>query len=1094
MRSVIRNARKVSAALAVVFLMLLAQEARAQITVKGNGITIEQAIRQVERTSDYSFFYNAGDLSGIDPKNVDVTGNIENILSSLFRGTGIIYRIQGKEIVLKKVAPSQQAPVHDGRHTVKGVVTDAMDGQPIIGAGVLLRGTTSGTFTDIDGRFSIEVPQDAVLEFSFLSYETIVETVAGRATINIEMTPRLNLLNEVVMMGYSSTKKTELSSSVATLQGETLRDVSTPDVGNMLQGKVAGVLVYNSTGQPGESAQIRVRGTGSISASADPLYVVDGIPGGSFNPNDVETISVLKDAGATAIYGSDAAGGVIVVTTKKATPGQKTAVEFKAQGGIKQALTGRFRPMSSSELYQLSKSIYPKAVFNALYPKELLEQDFSWMDEAFQIGNTQNYYASVAGSSDAVTYFVSLDHYREKGTLINTNFQRTTGRVNLGVKVTPTVNLNLRLNYTDAGNQGTSSYVTLESAYRMSPWDNPHDQNTGEYLLVNNGTRSDNGKQWYSHDKFNIFHNEIYNSSKSDWHDLTTDMQLVWRITNNLSFTSTNRYGSSASTWKLVIDPRTASASWPEGVIQKNITTGRSFSTSNLLKYTQTIGNGHNINALAGWEWGKWKNDYTNAEGIGMKSGLTVLNAASPNGVGGYYIEGEGWSVFGQAQYSYMEKYIVTASLRADANSVFAPKQRVGYFPSVSAAWLASSEDFIRAVPAITFLKLRASYGETGNSGIQPYSYLSTYAAEAAVQYQGVVGMYPAKQENPYLHWERARMTNIGLDLTLLDRVEFTLDLYNIKNDELLLDVPTAPSTGFSYITKNSGAIRNQGIEFSVNSTNIKKKNFTWTTGFNIGFNRNTVISIPNHEDIIQTVGSNSARQIIRENEALYSWYMPKWMGVDPETGDPQWEHLIKDENGNVTGTELTNVFDPDNDSQIVGKASPLFSGGLVNTFTLRGFSLAVNLNYVYGNKIFNYTRVTMDTDGHYTDYNQMSINNGLGWTRWTEPGDIATHPRPVSGGNHNADGISSRYLEDGSFLRVKNVTLSYALPQRFASKIHMKEAKIFLSGDNLFTLSRFSGMDPEVRLESTMYELAGMYSMNYPVGRSVSLGLNLKF
>lgn len=847
MRSVIRSARKVSAALAVVFLMLLAQEARAQITVKGNGITIEQAIRQVERTSDYSFFYNAGDLSGIDPKNVDVTGNIENILSALFRGTGIIYRIQGKEIVLKKVAPSQQAPVHDGRHTVKGVVTDAMDGQPIIGAGVLLRGTTSGTFTDIDGRFSIEVPQDAVLEFSFLSYETIIETVAGRATINIEMTPRLNLLNEVVMMGYSSTKKTELSSSVATLQGET-------------------------------------------------------------------------------------------------------------------------------------------------------------------------------------------------------------------------------------------------------PWDNPHDQNTGEYLLVNNGTRSDNGKQWYSHDKFNIFHNEIYNSSKSDWHDLTTDMQLVWRITNNLSFTSTNRYGSSASTWKLVIDPRTASASWPEGVIQKNITTGRSFSTSNLLKYTQTIGNGHNINALAGWEWGKWKNDYTNAEGIGMKSGLTVLNAASPNGVGGYYIEGEGWSVFGQAQYSYMEKYIVTASLRADANSVFAPKQRVGYFPSVSTAWLASSEDFIRAVPAITFLKLRASYGETGNSGIQPYSYLSTYAAEAAVQYQGVVGMYPAKQENPYLHWERARMTNIGLDLTLLDRVEFTLDLYNIKNDELLLDVPTAPSTGFSYITKNSGAIRNQGIEFSVNSTNIKKKNFTWTTGFNIGFNRNTVISIPNHEDIIQTVGSNSARQIIRESEALYSWYMPKWMGVDPETGDPQWEHLIKDENGNVTGTELTNVFDPDNDSQIVGKASPLFSGGLVNTFTLGGFSLAVNLNYVYGNKIFNYTRVTMDTDGHYTDYNQMSINNGLGWTRWTEPGDIATHPRPVSGGNHNADGISSRYLEDGSFLRVKNVTLSYALPQRFASKIHMKEAKIFLSGDNLFTLSRFSGMDPEVRLESTMYELAGMYSMNYPVGRSVSLGLNLKF
>lgn len=837
-----------------------------------------------------------------------------------------------------------------------------------------------------------------------------------------------------------------------------------------------------------------MRGTGSISASADPLYVVDGIPGGSFNPNDVETISVLKDAGATAIYGSDAAGGVIVVTTKKATPGQKTSVEFKAQGGIKQALTGRFRPMDSEELYYLSKSIYPKAVFNALYPKELLEQDFSWMDEAFQLGNTQDYYASVSGSSDNVTYFVSIDHYREKGTLINTNFKRTTGRVNLGIKVSPTVDMNLRLNYNDAGNQGTSSYVTLESAYRMSPWDNPYDQNTGEYLYVNNGTRSDNGKQWYSHDKFNIFHNEIYNSSKSDWTDLTADAQLVWRITNHLSLTSTNRYGSSASTWKLVIDPRTASASWPQGVIQKSPSTGRSFSTSNLLKYTQTFANYHNFNALAGWEWGKWKNDYTSAEGIGMKSGLTVLNAASPNSVGGYYVEGEGWSVFGQVQYSFMEKYIATASLRADANSVFAPKQRVGYFPSVSAAWLASSEDFIKSIPAITFLKVRASYGETGNSGIEPYSYMSTYAAEAAVQYQGVVGMYPAKQENPYLHWERAKMTNFGIDLTLKDRLEFVLDLYNIKNDELLLDVPTAPSTGFSYITKNSGAVRNSGVEFSVNSTNIKTKLFSWTTGFNIGANRNTVLSLPNGEDIIQTVGSNSARQIVREGESLYSWYMPKWMGVNPENGDPQWEHLIKDADGNVTGTELTNVFDPDNDSQIVGKASPLFSGGLVNTFTFGNLSLAVNLNYVVGNKIFNYTRVTMDTDGHYTDYNQMSINNGLGWSRWAEPGDVATHPRPVSGGNHNADGISSRYLEDGTFLRVKNVTLSYSLPKPVCKKLHLQDAKVFLSGDNLYTLSRFSGMDPEVRLESTMYELAGMYSMNYPVGRAVTLGVNFKF
>ena len=1072
-------------------MLLTGVQAFAQISLQGTSIKVDEAIRQIEQTSGYSFFYDAADLSGIAPKSINLNGSLEQVLDGLFKGTGITYRIRGKEVVLKKDA-IQQA---DNKNLVRGIVTDAADGSPLIGAGVFVQGTTRGTFTDLDGQFEINVPSDAVLEFSFLGYETLAVPVRGRKAISVEMKSDINTLDAVVMMGYSSTKKTELSSSVVTVKGETLRDVSTSDVGNMLQGKVAGVLVFNASGQPGESAQIRVRGTGSISAAASPLYVVDGIPGGSFNPNDVETITVLKDAGATAIYGSDAAGGVIVVTTKKAKAGQQTLVEFKAQGGVKQALSGRFRPMNSKELFNLSKSIYPKPIFKALYPETLLQQDFSWMDAAFRLGNTQDYYASVAGSGDNFTYFVSLDHYREKGTLINTNFQRTSARANIGMKLFKNLDMNMRLSFNDSGNQGTSSYVTLESAYRMSPWDNPYDENTGEPIYMNSGTRSDNGKSWYSHDKFNIFHNELFNSSKSNGHDLTADFQLIWRLTDHFSITSTNRYGTSASTWKLVIDPRTASGSWPDGVIQKSVTTGRSFSTSNLLKYSQTFAEKHNVSALLGYEWGLWKNDYTNAEGVGMKSGLTVLNAASPNSVGGRYVEGEGWSVFGQAQYSFMEKYIFTASLRADANSVFAPLQRVGLFPSVSGAWLVSAEDFMRNQHLISFLKLRVSYGETGNSGIEPYSYLATYAADSAVQYQGAVGMYPNKQENPYLHWERACMTNIGLDVNLRDFLEVNLDLYNIQNNDLLLEVPTAPSTGFSSITQNKGSIRNQGIELGINSTNIRTKSgFVWTTGFNIGLNRNKVVSIPNAEDIIQTVGSNSARQIVRQGEPLNSWYMPKWLGVNPDNGDPLWEHLTKDEKGNIIGRTPSNVFDPDNDSQIVGKASPLLSGGLANTLSYMGISLGFNFNYVVGNKIFNYTRVTMDTDGHYTDYNQMSINNGLGWSRWAKPGDVATHPKAVSGGNKNADGISSRYLEDGSFLRLKNVTLSYTFPRMLTKQIHLQDAKVFISADNIFTLSRFSGMDPEVRLESTMYELAGMYSMNYPVGRAFTLGINIKF
>ena len=986
--------------------------------------------------------------------------------------------------------------------TVSGRVLDAADGQPLPGVGVI-PSTGGGTVTDFNGNYSIAVAPDASLTFSSLGYQEVTEAVGGRAVINISLQSETQTLDDVVVLGYTSQKKAEISSSVVTMSGDKLVDVVTPDVGNMLQGKVAGVLVYNASGQPGEAAQIRIRGTGSIAASADPLYVVDGIPGGSFNPNDVETISVLKDAGATAIYGSDAAGGVIVVTTKKAKAGQKIAIDFKAQAGIKQALSGRFSPMDSEELYYyvlgMIKGTMGPSQIKKNYPETLLEQDFDWMNESFKLGVTQNYYASVAGSANNVTYFASLDHYREKGTLINTNFARTTARLNLGAKLAKRLDMNVRLQFDDSQSQGESSYVTLESAYRMSPWDNPYDQNTGEILYVGNATRTDNGGKWYSHDKYNIFHNELYNSSKSNGFDVTGDIQLIWRITDWLSATSTNRYSTSASTWKLVIDPRTAVADYPDGIVSKNVSTGRSFSTSNLLKYSQTFGGAHTVNAMVGYEWGRWKNDYTSAEGVGMKGGLTVLNAASPNGVGGYYQEGEGWSVFGQAQYSYKERYIVTASIRADASSVFAPKKRVGYFPSVSAAWLISGEEFMKKVPAISTMKLRASYGETGNSGIAPYAYFATYEANPRVQYQGVVGMYPAVQENPYLHWERARMTNVGFDIGIKKFLDVTLDLYHILNDDLLLEVPTSPSTGFSSITKNSGAVRNMGVELGISSTNIRKNGFTWTTDFNIGFNKNTVVSIPNGEDIIQTVGSNSARQILRQGEPLYSWYMPKWLGVDPDNGDPLWEHLIKDENGNVTGTEATNKFDPDADSQIVGVASPLFSGGLANTFTygndkIGSFSLSVNLNYVVGNKIFNYTRVSMDTDGHYTDYNQMSIYNGLGWTRWEQPGDIATHPKPVSGGNKNSDGVSSRYLENGSFLRIKNVTLSYNFPKMLCKKLHLQDASVFVTGDNLYTLTAFSGMDPEVRLESTMYELAGMYSMNYPVGRVISLGLNLKF
>ena len=371
--------------------------------------------------------------------------------------------------------------------TVSGQVTDASDGQPLIGVGVMLPGG-GGTVTDYDGHYVIQAPKEASLTFSSLGYTNVTEAINGRTTINVALTPDTQALDEVVVLGYTTQKKAELSSAVVSMSGEKLRDVATNDVGNMLQGKVAGVVVMNGSGRPGENADIRIRGTGSITAGAGPLYVVDGVAGGSFNPNDIETITVLKDASATALYGAAASGGVIVVTTKSGSQ-DKTSVEFKASGGIKRALMGRFHPMNSAELYAFTESMTSPSAFSSNYPSTLLDQDFDWLANCFKTGVVQDYYASASGKSGKVSYFISADHYNELGTAVNTSFRKTSGRMNLSAPITDRLNMTLRLSYAKSHDRTESSYRLVEYSYYAMPWDIPYvmdaDGNyTSEYVFM----------------------------------------------------------------------------------------------------------------------------------------------------------------------------------------------------------------------------------------------------------------------------------------------------------------------------------------------------------------------------------------------------------------------------------------------------------------------------------------------------------------------------------------------------------------------------------------------------------------------------------
>ena len=1006
-------------------------------------------------------------------------------------------------IVLALLAISSQ--MFAQTHQVTGRVLDASTGEPVIGAGVVAS-NGGGTVTDYDGNYVITVSSSATLTFSSIGYQSVTQEVGDRAKIDVSLQPDNLLLDEVVVLGYTSQKKAELSSAVVSMSGEKLRDVATQDVGNMLQGKVAGVVIMNSSGQPGANADIRIRGTGSITAGAGPLYVVDGVAGGSFNPNDIETITVLKDASATALYGAAASGGVIVVTTKAGSQ-DKTTVEFKASGGIKKALTGRFHAMSTPEMYDFERGMFSSVVFKNNYPEELLNYNFDWVNNCFKIGNVQNYFASVSGKAGKVNYYLSLDHYNEKGTLINTNYKRNAARLNLSAPITDRLTMSVRVNYQKSHDQGTSSWRLLEYAYYAMPWDMPYvlDENgnpTNEYIYITTDKvpRSDNGKKWYTQNPSNILHSEQYNYAKGHGESLTGDIQLVWTPTDWLTLTSINRYDSSNSYYETYTDPRTFDGAGRNGELDNSNGEWNGWGTTNLAKFHKTFSD-HDVNAILGWEYGEGYSRSLGASGANFPAGQRSLSNSEMTGVSGADYHSRTWAVLGQAQYSYLGKYVATASIRYDESYKFGPYSRGGWFPGVSAAWIISKEDFMTG-SALSFLKLRGGYGKTGNDNIPAFQYQDTFSLSA--KYNGNSAAVLQRQANFYLGWEEAWMASLGVDATISNNWNFTVDLYHTINSKILLEAPQSPSSGFFAKFDNVGKVRNMGVEFAMDGAIINNKDFGWTVGLNVGFNKNRVLELPDHQDMVMS--KSEVSQILREGEDVYTWYMPKYTGVktvydedfDEFSGVPQWEKVGKD--GSIEYVDKYNQAT----FQLVGSASPWFTGGLNTAVRFKGFTLSMTGSFVVGNKIYNKTRESMDSDGAYTNLNQMSHNNGLGWVRWTKPDydadgnwletSSATHPMPVAGRSDGVNKASSRYLEDGSFFRLRNVTLSYDLPASLLQKVSMSGARIYISGDNLLTLTRFSGMDPEVGLDADTYHHAGLYSSNYPVPMSAVLGIDIQF
>lgn len=979
--------------------------------------------------------------------------------------------------------------------TVRGVVRSADDQQPLPGVSVVVKGTSVGAITDLDGNYSIpSVEQGSTLVFSFVGMKSQEILVRNQSTINVTLAEETTGLDEVVVIGYTSVTRSQLTSSAVTLQSEAITDNITHDLGSMLQGKVAGLMVTNSSGAPGSSAQMRIRGVGTITAGQSPLIVVDGIPGGTYDPNDVENVTVLKDVGATAIYGADGANGVIVITTKHGRRNQAPEITFRANVAVTNALFGRFKPMDGAELYNLWET-WGIPNFESNYPQSLRQENYDWLNNTFKQGNAQEYYASIRGGTQNTSYMASVNHFNQKGTMPGTSYNRNNIRMNFNVQVSPTFDVGIRMNMRENKTDNLWSYTFSEMAYRGIPWDNPFDEN-GNPVDISGTPVAD--KTWYYANRQNPWHGMQYNYDRGGGTGMNLDLVFNWQILPWLTATNTTRLGRSQSWSKVYYDARDASQTW-NGITQGSRVEDEttyplgSYGNTSLLKTSHRLG-AHYLAGLLGYEFSKSDGSYSfGAAANQQPKGMDVVStgsAESMRATGGYATPSAGWSAFAQMNYSFAEKYLATLSFRADASSRFAPGRRVGYFPAASAGWLISNEDFLKENDIISYLKLRGSYGLTGNSNIGNFIYLDAYTF-SSVTYLGIPGAQPNRLANPDLGWESAIMASAGIDFKLFKWLDGSIDIYKNLNKDLLFAAPVAPSTGFYSYTRNIGEVSNKGIELELNTININNSNWKWTTSFNIGFNKNTVEKLPSKEPgepgtPIMVGSADAARQRMEEGKELYGWYMQEWRGVDPENGDPLWT----DADGGVT-----NDYSKAKVDWLGSSPNPKFSGGLQSTVSFKGFSLGANIFFLCGNKIYNGARSSMDNDGRQAQYNQISLDNGLGWSRWKKPGDNATHPLPVYGGNKNSAAASSRFLEDGSFLRVRNVNIGYDFSRTLLRDLGVSSARIFLSGDNLLTLSKFSGADPETNLSSSgINSVAGNVNWIYPVNRTFSLGIEVKF
>ncbi|SKA43095.1 TonB-linked outer membrane protein, SusC/RagA family [Chitinophaga eiseniae] len=1055
-----------------------------RISVKADQMPLTRLLKLMEKKSSYRFVYR----NDLIPAHVRVTIDLkeepaEEALRQILQGTGLTYKPLTNGLIA--IVPGTQAAIPD--IVVSGQVTDNT-GHPLPGVSIRIAGVNKGATTGTDGQFRMMAPPTGTLVCSFIGYEEQKIAIGHRSMLNIVLKDDARGLNEVVVVAYGVQTKGSLTGSAVMVNSALYDKAPRSSFQESLQGNVPGLQSLNGSGQPGSVPSIRIRGIGSITAGSTPLYVVDGVPVVTddltdFNVNslaginsaDIASISVLKDAAAASIYGSRAANGVILITTKTGSPG-RTRISLSAQQGVNTLTIPKSNyPLNNREMMELLREgWYNKndGTGEAGFIRELQARGIDstvntdWIKLLTRSGSYTQANLSAAGGTDKTRFYVSGGFYDSKSALRGVDYQRMTGKLNLSNQATSrfSFNVNLSLVYQKANAVGDVGLLAnpVRSLARMQPWlkvynpdgsyDFSYNNSFNPIAVLTEVTRS----------------GSIYGllAGAGAKYNITSDLSLESKISLDLNYARSHSF-------------------YPPAFGDGRNTNGRAYVNNNLwnnwvstsiLRYQHRWGQ-HGLNTFAGFEAQSTGNTGNTASATNFLPGKSELaDASKPESISSVNVANSLTGVFLNTGYDYQQKYYLSGSIRRDASSRFGAQKRGANFWSVGIAWNIYKESFMHDIPGINELKLRASYGSNGNQAIDNYASLSLY--NPANDYEGKPGYVLGQYPNPYLTWEQNKPFNAGVDFAVLkNRISGTVEYYNRVTSRLLLNVPVSSTNGITTVFRNNGEMRNSGWEVTLTTRNILPDNpesFSWRTDFNFSTLKNTITRLDNPMTSIykREVGGD-----------FYQFYLVGYAGADPQTGEALWYT-------NATKTATTKVYgEAQRFNQ--GSALPKFYGGLTNYFAYKGFELSFQFFYNWGNLVYDNWGSFTESDGSGGFGATSKLSRRIYEHRWQQPGDVTNIPKVVYGGTQTglSNQASSRFLYDGSFIRLRDLLLAYNLPKGWLSKARLSEARIYFRGNNLWTFVKDGQltMDPEV-------PVTGDYDQRPPIFKTFLVGVDVNF